>query len=274
MRIAVHLRGGPNSTNIRSECIARGFEALGHSVAFYSRGEPSFSDLYVQTGFNASAGLRNQIDKGLPYLIMEAGPFRSWTDIQRVSSFGFNGLAGGATRPAPPSRSRFYPLVEPMKTEGGILIIGQKPTDHSLRGSDHVQWILDKAEEYPEATFRHHPLMHAGKGTLASLLKEARKVVTYTSTSAVEAAVAGCEVQVDGHGSWWSPQEGEEREETLHRLSWAAFNHSEYENPEIAQYVLQGYDEAFERARQGQVEIPREKVNGKAVCERYYRLVV
>jgi hypothetical protein len=158
-----------------------------------------------------------------------------------------------------------------MKTEGGILIIGQKPTDKSLRGADHVRWIEEKLQEYPDGVFRGHPLMEPGQVSLDSQIAEARKVVTYTSTTAVEAAIAGCEVQVDGHGSWWSPFEGESREDTLHRLAWSAFTHNDYSRPTTASWIASGYEEAAERAKAGKVEVPMEKVDGQSICERYYQ---
>ena len=274
MHISVHLRDGPNDTNKRSQCLAIGLQSLDHRIEYRTRAEGSRADLVIQTGFDASAALKDAIDRQVPYLIMEASPFRSWTDIGKVSSWGYNGLAGGAWRPTVPSEVRSKPVTKPMKTEGGVLIIGQKPTDHSLRGSDHVGWIEEKLREYPDSVFRGHPLMEPGQGSLDAQIEEARRVVTYTSTTSVEAAVAGCALQIDGQGSWWTPEEGESREETLHRLSWYSFAHTEYTGSDTAAWVASGFEEAQARAKAGKVEIPREKVNGQAITKRYHQRIV
>ena len=274
MHISVHYRLGPNKTNMRSECIAKGFEALGHDVTYHDRATSVNSDLVVQTAFHASNCLRDAIDRQVPYLIMEAGPFRSLTKLENVSSWGYNGLAGGAWRPPVPEEARSCPVVEPMKTEGGILIMGQVPTDHSLRGTDHVAWLAAKFAEYPEAQYRGHPRMEPGQASLASALEEALQVITYTSTSAVEAAVAGCEVKVEGPGSWWSPYDGESREETIHRLSWYVFTHDEYTRTAPTAWIISGYEEAKARMEAGQREIPREKVNGQAISAGYHQLAI
>lgn len=269
MKISVHLRDGPNLTNVRSECIGRGFEALGHNVVYKGRGEAGDSDLVVQTGFAPSFALLDAIDKRIPYLIMEASPFRM-VDVMEYSSWGYNGLAGGAFRGDPGDAPRWHPDPQRERTEGGVLIIGQKPTDHSLRGSDHVRWIEEKLREYPEATFRHHPLMANGQGSLEDALAQARKVVVYTSTTAVDAALAGCEVVVEGKGCWWDPSV--EKVQQLHALSYAHFHHSEYYGPG-AHHALESYEEARARAEAGQAERPRGKIDVQRIGKHYYSVL-
>lgn len=274
MKIAVHLREGENRTNIRSESLVAGLEAAGHTVHRYSRGTGVRGyDLVVQTGFAGSAALMAAIDTRTPYLIMEASPFRTLTDMDTNSSWGYNGLAGGAFRHSAPNVERPKPALEQMKAEGGVLIIGQKPTDHSMRGSDHVQWLTEKFREYPDAKFRPHPLCYTGTlPPLEDALDEAQKVIVYTSTTAVEAACKGCEVIVEGPGCWWDATQ--DREEQLHELSWATFKHSEYHRASTAEWILEGWEEAKAWAEAGQVEIPRGRVDGQAVSEYYNREVL
>ena len=269
MKVAVHLRGGPNRTNVRSEAITDGLYEAGHHVEFLPRHEVSkTADLVIQTGFCGTNALRGAIDRRVPYLIMEAPPFRTLCPWESWSSWGYNGIAGGAYRPEAPDEPRPTPSTSPRKETGDTLIIGQKPTDHSLRGSDHVGWLEAKLRESPRAKLRHHPLMVDPPCTIEEALDGVQSVITYTSTVGVDAAVAGCKVIVEGPGSWWI--QGIEREAHLHALSWAAFTHDEYRTRRVAEHILSGYD----AAREVEPEIPRGKQDGRAICEQYYKRVI
>lgn len=226
------------------------------------------ADLVVQTAFNNSIPLMGAVEQGVPYLVMEAPPFRTLMPMEKWSSFNYNGLAGGAFRPKAPDERRIQPELLPLKTEGKTLIIGQKPTDHSLRGSDHVSWLVDKRGEYPEAEFRHHPLMVVEQEPIEKGLEDVKKVIVYTSTTAVDAAVAGCEVVVEGPGCWW--QSIGSREEECHELSWSSFTHTELASRRVAEHILSGYDEACTV----EPEIPKGRADGRIVCEQYYRRLV
>ena len=271
MQIGVHLRGGGNLTDHRSLNIAKGLEALGHKVVYRGRGEGATGDdLTVQTGFARSVALLSSIEQEIPYLVMEA-PFWRHIDIFANSSWGFNGLAGGAFRHDPKESLRPKPELLPPKTKGTTLIIGQKPTDHSLRGEDHGKWLKEKFLQYPDADFRPHPLMVP----LASLLdlqldlQNRRTVISYNSTVGTEALIAGCCSTPEHYGSM--AYNVTDRAEWLHKLSWGQFSHEEYQDPAVAEYVLEGYSEALSRAEAGKQEIPREKADGQAICERYNR---
>lgn len=271
MKIVAALRSGENATNTRAIGLLEGAEALGHKVVRVERSEVVKGvDLLVQVGFNATRSLRSAIDERIPYLIMEAPPFRTLHHYSQYSSFGYNGLAGGAWRPLPLEEPRPRPVLEENRGEGTI-IIGQKPTDHSLRGSDHVQWLQDRLEEFPDATFRPHPLMLNDweHSDVEDALRQHAHAVVYTSSTAVEAGALGLDVRVDGQGCWWNPEE--ERREQLHRLSYAGYSHAELATTGVVEYILGGYGEALDRMERGLCEVPRPKVNGGAVCDNYYR---
>lgn len=275
MRITVALRSGPNLTNPRSECLIPALEEAGHTVTVIERGEVvKGADLFIQTGFAASNALRSQIDQRLPYLIMEAPFWRDYYDVHASSSWGYNGLAGGAFAPSPPDEERPKPELKPMKAgTGPTIIIGQKPTDHSLRGSDHVQWIIDTRNQIPEAAFRPHPLM-VPPDTLEpieAIFERYDRVVTYTSTVGCEALVAGCKVRADHrYNLAWGVGEGC-RESWHHDLSWRQSTHDRMS--EIVPHILSGYDEARERAATGLIEYPRNKVRNTAIDAAYRGLI-
>ena len=271
MRVTVHLREGANATNARSEALGAALESAGASVEYLSRATaPKDSDLVVQTGFAPSNALRHAVDARIPYLIAEAPFWRDFYDVHTASSWGYNGLAGGAHAHRAPEEPRPAPKLLPMrKNASGTLIIGQKPTDHSLRGSDHVGWILGVKSEIPEADFRPHPLMvpHGTLEPLAEVLGDYGRIITYTSTVGAEALVAGCEVRADHRCSL--AYGVTDREAWHHELSWRQAPHNRFS--ELGVHILSGYEEAKARAEAGLVETPREKVDGKAICERYYR---
>ena len=271
MKVSGHLRTGPNKTNIRTESLCTALSDYGLEVVYSERSVPvQDADLVVQTGFARSEALLDAIEREVPYIIMEASPFRT-LDINEYSSWGYNGLAGGAWRPEPPSEERWKPELKPMH-DGDTLIIGQKPTDHSLRGSDHVKWLLERFEEYPEARFRPHPLMVNPNelNSIESDLDSAGLVVTFNSTTGIDALIRGCRVRADHEGSYII--DGEDREEALHRYSWYQSRHSDFR--ELIPYILSGYPEALHRAERGLQEIPRGRIDGQAICQRYYREVV
>lgn len=273
MKVAVALRGGENRTNMRSLALANGLRSAGVKVGKISRSDRSDGyDLIIQTGFSSSVALTTAIERRCPYIIAEAPCFRDLYSLDRASNFTYNGLAGGGWRPPAPKEERLKPELLPLKTEGGILIIGQKPTDHSLRGSDHVQWLQDRMEEYPEARVRQHPLMvsDATNATLESDLATCLQVITYTSTVAIDGLAAGCKIKTkrgsEAHGYT-------DRERLFHELSWSTFTHEELSTGDVGRHILGGFETARERAELGLQEIPRPRVNGPAICKRYYDLL-
>ena len=272
MQVSVHLKPHQTRTNERSSCLGRLLEQRGYKVTWTTRDiiVPD-TELTIQTCFMPSKAIHWAIDNQVPFLVMEAPYFRDFYHMIDAGAWGYNGLAGGSWRGKCPEAERPKPELEPMKTEGLTLIIGQKPTDLSLRGSDHIQWLLDRFEEFPEADFRPHPHMVWPKDRLppiADLLVGYKKVITYNSTAGVDAHIAGCEVRIDGPCSL--AELGDmTREEWLHDLSWAQGEYATYED--LVPYIMDGYEEAKDRMHSGQHEIARVRNNGGAIQQRYYR---
>jgi hypothetical protein len=275
MRIVAALRDGPNLTNVRTEGLIAGLEEHGHSVTRCGRGEiVEGADLLIQTGFAGSNALLSQIGSGKPYIVMEAPFWRDYYDAHAASSWGYNGLAGGAFAPSPPDEERPKPELMPVKAgTGPTIIIGQKPTDHSLRGSNHVEWILNVKAELPEADFRPHPLMVPPNSLepISSILERYKTVVTFTSTVGCEALVAGCEVRADGRESLAYGVGEQSRPRWHHDLSWRQAENFGF--GALVPYILSGYDEARALAEEGKMEVPRAKVNNISIQQAYNKLV-
>jgi hypothetical protein len=276
MLIAIALRGGENTTDHRLLSLELGLLSLhGVSVRRISREEtlPTNTDLFVQTAFGASTSLRDAIKKKVPYLIMEAPSFRGFFldgGAEQASTFTYNGVQAGGTRPRDiPDEERPHP--ELLQSTGeDTLILGQKPNDHSLRGADHVAWIKEKLIEYPEAEFRHNPIM-VPKGynrPLADALADCGRTISYTSTAAVDSVFAGCETIAEHPAS--EAYGVYDRELWAHALSWYNFTHSEQTTARVAGWILSGYEEAEANAKAGNVERPRDKVSRPNEDTRYY----
>ena len=273
MKCVIGLRTGGNLTNMRSEALSEALRSAGHSIEHIDRssGIKAGADLYVQSGFASSPALLSAIDQGIPYIIMEAPVFRCY-DLMTHSSWGYGGLQGGAWHPPSPEGERPKPELKPLHG-GGKLIIGQKPTDHSLRGSDHVKWIVEKRASLPEADFRPHPLMvlEDSQETISVALQRYGEVFTYSSAVGVDAVVAGCKAYADSEHSLLRHLQGT-REDFIHELSWWQAPHSDYSS--LTGHILSGYEEALHRAQIGDIEIPRGKIDGQVIQRKYDRLVL
>jgi len=219
--------------------------------------------------------LRDQIEARRPFLIMEEPLWRPNPEFSLVSaSFGYNGLTGGDWHPKSPEHERPHPLLMPMNPVtpapgSRVVIFGQKPNDHSLRGSDHVAWIQEQMIKYPRHEFRHHPLMaQERQEPLDDVLDRCWVAVTYSSTVGAEALIAGVRSNPDCVQS--TAYNVTDREQWIHDLSWHNFTLDEFASVPVMKYILSGFQEAWELARAGIVEHPRDKIDKAAITQRYY----
>lgn len=274
IRVSVHMHIKDNTpANTRLQAIYTGLRGRpGVVVNQMLRTQLDRStDLVVVKGMSASLPLRFACDEGIPYIILEDPYWRPSKDfILLNTSWGYNGYAGYAWYPETPDEERPKPTLRPWKKEGSVIIFGQKPDDYSLRSHDHVQWLLDKQEQYPDAELRHHPLMMPNKEpteSLVSALDRCYHAVTFSSTVGTEALIAGCKSWPECEGS--AAYRVYDRDEWLHRLSWRQFSNGELANTDAVKHILSGYDEARDRADRGLMERPREKLNRDINDARY-----
>lgn len=281
MKIYVPMRDNENFTNKRNRCLAQGFEALGQNVIYTSRSDPSNgADLIIHTGFAGTTALLSAVDEGIPYIITEHPTWRGPNAASReeaettLISWSYNGLLGGGFHHPAPEQPRPHPELQPLKTEGATLVYAQKPNDHSLRGSDHVTWLKKMLTWYPDAELRHHPIMlnePAKQENIGHAIDRTLVAVTYTSTVGVEALIAGCVSNPMHTGSAAYSVPGRDREAWIHELSWWNITMKEAADRRMAQHVLEGYDEARERAEVGLVERPRGRVDRDVTMQEYYK---
>jgi len=97
-----------------------------------------------------------------------------------------------------------------------VIVCGQLPRDTNVQETDHIGWVNDTVDYYLErdipVRFRPHPRIHDPRvygipealwdqQKLGKTLKEARCVVTWNSTTGVDALIAGVPVIACGYGS-------------------------------------------------------------------------
>ena len=139
---------------------------------------------------------------------------------------GWNGFAGHADfKNEGVPMDRWKKLGIPVKPwqkrrDGLIVVCGQLPRDTQVQDVDHIKWCQETVAWYQKrfgarVVFRPHPRMespseygiisyHDGR-KLSEVLSEASLVVTWNSTTGVEAAVAGVPVVTCSPGSMASP---------------------------------------------------------------------
>lgn len=159
-------------------------------------------------------------------------------------SLGWNGLNGRAAWPQIDSRSRweqhFAHLMQPwrFKPDGYALILGQVPTDASVRHISYLGWAAQTAENLRRAgyqvRFRPHPrsayaipgnVRDISTASLAEDLDGARFTVSFNSNSGVDSVLAGVpSITADIGSMAWDVSSHQllTPELTPDRINWAA----------------------------------------------------
>jgi hypothetical protein len=153
-----------------------------------------------------------------PVVVIDSG----YVKRDEYFAVGLNGLNGRANFKNAMSRpDRWASLgvnLTPWREDGGhVLICGQIPWDASVQDTDHIKWCRETVSGVRERTsrkivFRPHPKCAAkvdygvnadvvSTAPLADDLENAHCVVTFSSNTGVDAAIAGVPVFADDHGS-------------------------------------------------------------------------
>lgn len=157
-------------------------------------------------------------------VILETGYLNRGSGKNDYYAAGLNGLNGRAqfhNDNSPADRAfEFRDLVKPWRTEGNhVLLCGQVPWDASVDHIDFMKWQEKTAERLRRLNarkiiYRSHPLVKVASPAyaerssnylLADDLKDCWAVVTFSSNSAVEAAMAGIPVIAEDEGSMALP---------------------------------------------------------------------
>lgn len=155
---------------------------------------------------------------GRPVVVIDSG----YVKRDQYFSVGLNGLNGRAdfkNDKSPTDRlTELGADLAPWRADGGhVLVCGQIPWDASVQDTDHIEWCRQTVSRIRERTarkviFRPHPKCAAqveygvnadaiSCAPLAMDLEGAHCVVTFSSNTGVDAALAGIPVFADDFGS-------------------------------------------------------------------------
>jgi hypothetical protein len=216
--------------------------------------KPSSADIAVLWSWKRPAIIKTMLATGRHLLIMERGfiqPRNQWVSL---AVDGFNNR--GRFAPAPDNGERWERLfahhLRPWRKGGDYaLLVGQVPGDTALNGADIVAWAQDQAARLialgHKVVYRPHPEKPTpcpdgamlSTGTLAEDLARAERVVAFSSTTAVEAVLAGIPTVVHDEGSVaWpmgshdvaAPLARPDRTKWCHDLAWRQWSTEELKN--------------------------------------------
>jgi hypothetical protein len=242
-------------------------EKHGIDASIGSAHKPSSADIAVLWSWKRPAIIKTMLGTGRHLLIMERGfiqPRNKWVSL---AVDGFNNR--GRFAPASDNGERWERLfahhLRPWR-EGGdyALLVGQVPGDTALNGSDIVAWTREKAAQLLDlghkVVYRPHPEKPTpcpagatlSKGALAEDLSGAERVVTFSSTTAVEAVLAGIPTVVFDEGSVAFPMSSHDiaaplvrpdRTRWCHDLAWRQWSMEELSNGIAWAHVKQVFDD-------------------------------
>lgn len=224
--------------------------------------------IYMQYGFKLTNGLQSCVREHKPYIIIDHGYFRDRERCFSVSINGFHGLSMKVEaidgRPA-----REHPPLKPWKTGGEyVYVYGQLQNDRAVRGLHIETWLRKTAQEASQALgrpakIRPHPKTLSSwepqLPTLENTFEETYAAVSYTSTAAVAAAIAGVPC-VTLHPASPAYDIGSSdfqlvkphRGDWIHQLSWR--NYRLRDVYEAANYIQLAYEQAAAEAAKGHLD--------------------
>lgn len=190
-----------------------------HGTKSYVGGKLKYTkaDVAVVWSWKRPAIIKDMLSSGRHVVVMERGFIQPRFEWCSLTVDGFNGR--GLCAPANDQGERWERLfshhLKPWRTGGGnyALLIGQVPQDAALQGNDIVGWAQQTADKLAalghRVLYRPHPLCttpcprgaELSTGTLEEDLANADRVVTFNSTTAVEAILAGIPTVIHDAGS-------------------------------------------------------------------------
>lgn len=256
MRATLLFRRGQDHQYIVMKLLAEGLRQHGILATLMMDDADPIGDFVV------TWGEKRKYD--LPQLVLEAGYINGCSgdyvsNRLRFVSAGWNGMHGRAdcSHPEHPPSDRWNALgieVQPWRDIGEyVLICDQHPGDIAAPPEG---WWQPVAEQFRERViYRPHPIVaNEDMRSLAEALEDAKYCVTWSSTAAVEAVIAGVPTWALDEGSiaygvcrneiaMYDAGEDAyrpDRTEWLHRLAYRQWRHSELESGEAWEYLKAG----------------------------------
>lgn len=198
MKIALHHNGTDHQV-AAMKAMRKGLKKSGHQVVYTN------TKTKVQADLHFIWSIKNLGCVSGDYIVLEAGYVSANTgnylkDRNHFISFSINGLHGlGKKHPDAPSSDRWDKLGIALKpwrqSERKLgLLVGQHPLD-AVTGKSYEQWMRNTKSKLDilgnPYIYRDHPLIKPCDETLAEQFDRVDHVITYCSTTAVEAVFEG-----------------------------------------------------------------------------------
>lgn len=229
----------------------------------------------------AQAVIDHQIKTGNQVIVLERGYFGDrLNDQTSISLIGADGNAFFNNENSPSDRfDQHKDLMKPWKPgKKYVMVMGQHPNDHSVESIDERAWVYDQLSALKEAghkvMYRPHPSDRGSQkvpanvivdhGDLADSLKDAKCVVTFNSTSGVDALLAGVPVialdersmvySVAGHDLDYIPKKGSidepNRVQWMNDLAYCQWTKKEIADGKAFAHLMGIQEDAKEQADQ------------------------
>lgn len=268
--------------------LGQGLRRHGWTVEAHTDYNPEPCDLAVVWGVGGRRGaiLESQRLNGARTLVLERGYMGDRFAWVSAGFDGLNGRADFCVEPDPgPERWTllFAPLAKANWHPGSrwVLLVGQVPGDASVKGrvelSSWYAWAAARVREVTSlpVAFRPHPVaVERGQrtplpegcvwaeGSLATVLKGARCVVTYNSNTAVDAVLAGVPAIACDEGSMAWAVTGHDPGQVAHpptpdrtawlqRMAWCQWSREELADGTAWEHLRQGLEAAPRQAACG-----------------------
>lgn len=227
-----------------SNALRAGMKACGVKAFIGAKWEPCEADIAVLWSWKRPKIIEAAQCRNRRILVMERGLIQPRNEWVSLAVDGFNNRGRFAVCPDDGERwGRYFShWLRPWReAKGYALLIGQVPGDTALRGTDMATWAQARTGALVKmgltVVYRPHPLADTpvpdgafiSRRSLSDDLAGAGRVVTFSSTTAVEAVLAGVPVCVEDEGSVAYPMASHHVEEPLvtpdrtrwcHDLAW------------------------------------------------------
>lgn len=265
MKIAIYANRAATHQITHADLFQSGLRRHGIDAKIYRPEEVIDADLAVVWGHRRKALIERQKRKGRRYLVMERGYV---ADRFQWTSLGYDGLNGRAdfcNQDVSGARweKHFAAHMKPWRRRHGYaLVMGQVRGDAALANVNFAQWVSTTVEQLKalgyEVRFRPHPQDTGQRydcpvqpGPLDQAMADAAFVVTWSSNSGVDAALAGVPVVAMDRGSmaWDVAAHGLEsagvmpdRTRWAHRLAWCQWQQSEIQAGNAWEHLKAGME--------------------------------
>lgn len=260
----------PQSINLRRQkAVVDGFAALGYEAVPYAN-QRALAGVY---DFAVCGGLRNHtlparravVSAGIPMVIVELGYLKrafNNGDTEGYFQLGLGRIGWVPPHPQPSDRWEALGLtLRPLRPESSsapVLLAGQVGFDgqHNLSTHQLSEWLTKTAEKLPGPyVYRPHPQQPntnpprlprvtvdaPSRVPLSVALDNCRLVVTFNSTTGIDAMLAGRRVISDPWAHYHAAGLSEDEQERLsymHRLAYAQWKLPEIESGEALEFLI------------------------------------